>query len=287
DDVGVRLEPDKDEETRDIEHVTIAGDEVVRPEAGHEPAFRADHFLGHRIEHDLDLRIREHVLLNHLRRAKLIAAVDQIHFVREAREIIGLLARRVATADDRDDLLAEEIRVADGAVADAAAGEFQLARDPELDRRAARRDDHDRRHVDIAVVGLRGEHLGIDLLHRRHVRKVHEVRAELLRVFLELLRELVALDHRETDDIIEVLGAQQLPAGQARLEHDGPQHRAPRVERGGHAGRARAYDYNVVVANDRHALNLTGSPMDKTASAPWQWDTVPIKTSALALVARS
>ena len=73
--------------------------------------------------------------------AELVAAVHQHDLGREAREERRLLHRRVAAAGHHDALAAEERGVADGAVADAASLQGLLARQAELTRRGAGRDD--------------------------------------------------------------------------------------------------------------------------------------------------
>ena len=80
-----------------------------------------------------------------------------VHLLGVAREKVRLLDGGVATADDGDALIAEERAVADRAVRDALARVLQLARDAELDRRAAGGDDHRRGREDLARVGDRLE----------------------------------------------------------------------------------------------------------------------------------
>ena len=77
-----------------------------------------------------------------VRRAELVAAVDDRDLVGELRQEDRLLHRRVAAADDEDFLLAVEGGVADGAVRDARALEALLGGEPELPRGRTRGDDH-------------------------------------------------------------------------------------------------------------------------------------------------
>jgi len=65
----------------------------------------------------------------------------------------------------------------------------------------------------------------------------------------ELLGQLVAEDFRESNDVVEELGVEELAARKAALEHRGAQHGAAGIERGCHPGRTRTDDYDVVVAN--------------------------------------
>ena len=77
-----------------------------------------------------------------LRRAELVAAVDERHALAEPGEVARLLHRRVAAADDGHVLAAEERAVAHGAGADALVLELVLAREAEvLGARAGGDDD--------------------------------------------------------------------------------------------------------------------------------------------------
>src|SRR5205823_14039898 len=73
---------------------------------------------------------------------ELVPSVNEAQVLGEAGQEEALLERRVPTADDGKVLALEECAVADGAVRDAAAVELGLARDLELRRLAAHRDDH-------------------------------------------------------------------------------------------------------------------------------------------------
>ena len=66
------------------------------------------------LEEDLYLGVMEHALLHDIRRSEEGFTHDHIDFVAQPGEVVGLLASRVATADDRYGLLAIEEPVAGG-----------------------------------------------------------------------------------------------------------------------------------------------------------------------------
>ena len=70
--------------------------------------------------------------------------MDDVHLLGVPRQKIRFFHCRISAADDGNDLLPKEGAVADRAVGDALAGVLLLARNAELDGRAARGDD-DRR----------------------------------------------------------------------------------------------------------------------------------------------
>ena len=81
---------------------------------------------------ELDLLVVEGALLHDLRRLERVAAVDHVDLVGEPGEERRLLHRRVAAADDRDGLLAEEEAVAGRAPREAVAREDLLLGQAEL-----------------------------------------------------------------------------------------------------------------------------------------------------------
>src|SRR3954464_5693861 len=215
----------------------------------HPLLFIAFHLLDYGVPDHFDLRILEHVLLKDLRGAELVPAMYEVNLARVARQEVGFFDCGVAAADDRHDLLLEEGGVADRAIRHALPRVFQLTGYSELDRRAARSDYHRRRSKYLALVGL-GEEITVGLLgHRRDARRLEEFRAEMLGMGGEFLGQLVAEDLRKPDDVVEVLGVEQLPAGESALEHGGAQHCSPGVERGGHSRRPRTDDHNVVLTH--------------------------------------
>src|SRR6185437_14827294 len=151
-----------------------------------------------------------------------------------------LLHRRVAAADDHDVLRPEEGGVADGAVADAAALECDLALEAQLARGRARRDDHRAGAVllvaDVHAQRLLGEIDPGDVVG-------HELRAETLRLGAHRLHELRAEDAvAEAGIVLDVGGDHQLAAVGEALEDERLQVRARGVERRRVAGRTAADD---------------------------------------------
>ena len=212
------------------------------------PLLVALDFFDDRVPDDFDLRIREQPLLQNLRRAQLVAPMNQIHLVRVAREEIRLFRRRVAAADDGDRLVAEERAVADRAVRHALPRVLELAGNAELHRRAAGGDDDGRRldrrrPTRCASRTCRPSRL----LHALDDDAVLELGAELRGVIGEFLRELVPEDRLEAGIVLDQLGVQQLAARKAALEHDGFEHRAAGIHAGAHPRRARADDDDVVL----------------------------------------
>ena len=101
----------------------------------------AEDLVDRLVEDELDLLVGPGAVDHDRRGPELLAPVDEVDLAREAADERRLLERRVAAADDRDDLVAEERGVAGGAVRDAAALEAQLRLEPELARARAGRDD--------------------------------------------------------------------------------------------------------------------------------------------------
>src|SRR4029450_7434305 len=137
----------------------VAGDvressrlDVPEREVVHQAIVVTVNLLDHGIQYRLDLRILGDALLDDLRRAELVAPVDQVELRGIARKEVRLFARRIATADDGDILPAEKRAVADRAVRDALAGVFHFAWNAQLDRRSAGRDDDRRRAINLPVV---------------------------------------------------------------------------------------------------------------------------------------
>ena len=197
----------------------------------------------------LDVLDRARALEHDLRRAKLLAAVDDDDLGRELREEDRLLHRAVAATDDHRRLLLEERRVAGRAVRDAAAAELLLAAHLELLVLGAHREDHgagavlvlaDPDLVDAA--GLVGE---LDL--RRLVGD--EARAESLGLVAHLLHEGGALDAlREARIVLDVGRLLQQPAPEEALDDERLEVGARRVEGRGEAGRSGADDDDVLDA---------------------------------------
>src|SRR5947199_6496413 len=94
----------------------------------------------------------------------------------------------------------------------------------------------------------------------RHPSGFEEFRAELLGVRRKFFGKLVAEDLRESDDVVEVFGVEQLPARKPALQHRGAQHGASGVERGSHPRRTGSYYNDVVVT----CFRQTNHPLEST-----------------------
>ena len=154
-------------------------------------AFLAEHLVDDRVRDELDLRVGPRAVEHDRRGTELVAAVDDVHLLRELRQEDRLFHRRVSAADDHDVLLLEEGGVADGAVRDAASLERPLGLEPELARARAGCDDHRPRPVLVAV-HLDGERT-LGEVDRRHVFG-QELCAEALGLRTEVLHHLRAED---------------------------------------------------------------------------------------------
>ena len=129
--------------------------------------------LGHfAVPHERDLRVGERPLLHDLRGAERVAPVDHRHRLAEPGEEHRLFHGRVAAADDRDVVAAEEEPVTGRAPGDAVAAQLLLARHAELLVPRTGGDDHGLGQVGLAL-GL--DHLGV----RGQVDRGHVVRQQL------------------------------------------------------------------------------------------------------------
>ena len=212
-----------------ISHVSSGFDRRAQSDAG--DLLVAEHLVDDRVRDDLDLVVRADAVEHDLRRAELVAPVDQRDPRAEARQEQRLLHRGVAAADDDDRHVAEERAVAGRAGGDAAPLEALLGLEPEPARGRAGGDDHglgevlvvpdpdpertlgeiDLRDVVGDVLGAEALRLVAELLHHR--RPHHAVRVP--RVVLD-----VARDH-------------QLPAPPEALDHERAQIGARAVQRCG------------------------------------------------------
>src|SRR5678810_1035982 len=181
--------------------------------------------------------------------------MNQVHFVRVAREEVGFLGRGVAAANHRDRVVAEERAVADRAIRDALPRVLDLTGNAQLHWRSACGDDHGLRVVAVARVGARLEraigHPADTLDHNA----VPELRAELLGVLGEPVSQLVAKDSFESRIVFDELGVEELASRKAALEDDGLEHGTPRVHPGAHPGRTGSDDDYVVVVSRWHVLS--------------------------------
>ena len=95
----------------------------------------------HRIPDEFQFRMTERPILEDRVGTERITAMDNVDVAGKARQEKGLFNRTVAAADHHDPLVPEEEAVADCTVRDTTVGQALLARDTELARRRARRDD--------------------------------------------------------------------------------------------------------------------------------------------------
>ena len=182
--------------------------------------------------------------VDHDRRgAELLAPVDEVDLAREAADERRLLERRVAAADDRHDLVAEERGVAGRAVRDAAALEPQLRLEPELPGARAGGDDDGVGSVLVVPDADAERPLG-EVDPRDVVGQ--ELGAEPLGLAAEVLHH-----HRPHDAVgiagvvLDVGGDHQLAAPVEALDHERVEVRPRRVQRRGVARRAASDDDHV------------------------------------------
>ena len=195
------------------------------------------HLVDGLVEDELDLLVVPGAVDHDRRGPELLAPVDEVDLAREAADERRLLERRVAAADDRDDLVAEERGVAGGAVRDAAALEAQLGLEPELAGARAGGDDDAVGPVlvvaDVDPEGPLGEVDARDVVGE-------ELGAEPLGLAAEVLHH-----HRPHDAVgvarvvLDVRGDHQLAAPVEALDHERVQVGARRIERCGVARRGR------------------------------------------------
>src|SRR4051812_27554044 len=236
---------------------------VVELDARHAGLRRAEDFAHVRVPHEVNLRILERLVLHYLRRAQRVAPVNHRHARRVARQKRSLLHRRVAAADDDDGLALEEEAVARRARRDAqaaqAVGRGGFARYAEPLRRRAR---SDYQSLGLYLVplfspereGARGEVYFVD-------EGDEEVRAEALRLLLELLHEFRALNAvGEAGVIFDLCGDGELAAGLRAVYDERVEFGARGVYGRGQAGGAGAHNYYFAVQSlFRHAYVLRPS----------------------------
>jgi hypothetical protein len=252
----VRVVPDRDEEPVGRDLRLLARVHVLDADCA-DLAVVAEHLVDDGVRDPLDPRIRPSAVEHDRRGSKLVAAVDDRHFVGELREEDGLLHRGVAAAHDDDVLAAEEGRVADCAVRDAAPLEHPLGFEPELARACARGDDHRSREVLVVA----------DLDAKRPLREVdggHVVRDELCTEALGLAPEV--LHHRGAKHAFRVAGVvldvardHQLPPEGDSLDHERVQVCARSVKGGRVPGRSTADDDQVTHVVHRHLFQRFGT----------------------------
>ena len=119
-DVAARVVSDGDEQPGHLERALLPAAGVAQHQT-REPVV-AEHFGHLAVPGEADPLVRERAVLHDLGRAQGVPAVHDRDGLAEPGQEGGLLERRVATAHDRDVLVAEEEAVAGGAPRDAVAG---------------------------------------------------------------------------------------------------------------------------------------------------------------------
>ena len=208
----------------------VAGEGVLEQERL-EPRGRPRELEDPLVPDHFDLGIREQALLQDLRRTELVAPVDDVDLFGVPGQVVGLLDRRVAPADDGDGLALEEGPVAHGAVRHAAAGVLQLAGYLELGGRAAGGEDHGGCLVDRAAGGRDLEHAVVPAGDALDV-LLADVGAECGGVRRHLLRQLPPEHVLEARIVVDPLGVEQFATGHAALQ----QHRLEHAAAGVHGG---------------------------------------------------
>ena len=237
--LGVRVVADGDEQAVRRQLARLVGVEVAQPH-GARLSVLGEHLVDDVRRDELDLLVVAGAVEHDLRGPEVVAPVNQADLGGELRQEDRLLHRRVAAADDHDLLVAEEGRVADRAVRDAAALQRALGLEPELPGGRAGGDDHALGGVLVLADPDPQRVLGeVDL---RHV-VGQELRAEALGLAPEVLH------HRRAHDpvgiariVLDVARDHQLAAPGEALDHERLQVGARGVERGRVPGRASADD---------------------------------------------
>src|SRR5690606_6374887 len=127
---GSRVVTDRDEQCGDVESALGPGHRIAQADAGDLLVAKHDADLG--VQQELDLLVGHGPLLHHLRRAQLVAPVDDVDLAGKPGEEGRLPHGRVAAADYRDVLVAEEEAVAGRTPRDSVAGQPLLVRQAEL-----------------------------------------------------------------------------------------------------------------------------------------------------------
>src|SRR5579883_665839 len=239
----VRDVTDSHEEAVDFDDASIAALRIADFHALHR-ALRGNDFLDDGWRHEFDFLIGSCAIKHDFRRAKFVAAVNQMHFAGVAREEIGFLHGGVAAANNRNGLAAEEEAVTGGARRNAVADKFALAGETEHARGSAGGDDQSPRDV-VHVAGFNA---------KRPDAQIHvgdgagaKFRAEFLRLFAHVFDEFRTHDAvRKARKILDVGGERKLAAGFVPINHHGLKVGASRIDGGGEAGAATSNDDDVM-----------------------------------------
>ena len=178
------------------------------------------------------------------RRAELLAAVDEGDTAGEAGQEGGFLHRRVAAADHRDVLVAEEEPVTGGTGAHTHSDQRFLTGHAEAPCGRTHRENHGARLIRLVADG--------DGLHRPvqrdRVDVVHpQIRAEAQRLLAHLVHQFGSGDAlAEAGVVLHLGGGHQRAAELGAFEHQRCELSAGRIDGGRVAGRARADDDDVM-----------------------------------------
>src|SRR5688572_11819559 len=157
DQLRLRDVADGDEGAADLELALLPALGVLQPDLPDLAVVALDELSGNVRGQDVDVVLGACALLNYLRGAVLVAAMDRGEVLGELRDEDRVLHRGVAAADHGDVLVPEEGAVADAAGRDALAGELHLTRDSEPLRLRTHREDHCLGAVDVLA--------DVDLVH--------------------------------------------------------------------------------------------------------------------------
>src|SRR5215467_6580326 len=177
-----RIVTDCDENTGSGQNALRAGFHVPQPQPG--CAVLAKHLEDLAVPGELDLRVRHRPVLHDLRGSQAVPAMHDRHGAGEPGQERRLFHSRVAAADDRDVLLAEEEAIAGSTPRHTVAGESLLAGYAQLAIARAGGDD-DCPGPELAVVRLE------DLRRRVQVNLEHVVSDQLGAESLGLLPDRV------------------------------------------------------------------------------------------------
>ena len=165
------------------------------------------------------------------------AAIDEVYLLAEVRQIDRVAQRRVARADDRDLLFAEEAAVAYRAPADPASAQSVFTFDPKLSAAHAVRDDGSLRFDRFRGRGDREKPVGF--CQGSHI-AVFALNAQRVDLRLHVCRQLKALDLFDRRIVLDLRGQRRLSAEARFLDDNGIQSRPRGIDRRCHTGDAAA-----------------------------------------------
>ena len=177
--------------------------------------------------------------------------MNDVHLLGIASQEDAFLQRRVAAADDSDDLLLEEGAITHRALRHAASLELTFTRNTQLLGLSAGGQDDKVRGV-FAILGL-DDLLVAAPVDGRDARRL-QVDPKLDRLIGHPLGELGSSDVIKARVVLDRVGIQELPAGRPALEQDRFHPGTAGVQRGGETGGPTADDDHVVAAILLHRL---------------------------------